>query len=84
VVPAPALPRPPRAAIAAYLRAVHAEADARGYRFDAGKAGRARGRGPFLETLGQLALEWAHLQAKRARRDPARVTRPPAWVSSRP
>ncbi len=65
----------PQAAIAAYLQAVHAQAEVRGYRFDAGKLGRARERGPLPVTRGQLALEWAHLLAKLARRDPARHAR---------
>jgi hypothetical protein len=65
----------PRAAIAAYLQAVHAQAEARGYRFDAGKLGRTRDRAPLTVTRGQLELEWAHLLAKLARRDPQRHAR---------
>lgn len=65
----------PRAAIAAYLLAVHAQAEARGYRFDAAKLGAVRDRGPLPVTRGQLELEWTHLLAKLARRDPARHAR---------
>jgi hypothetical protein len=58
-------------AIAAYLRAVHVESLARGYRFEARKIGRRR-RAPAMDvTRGQIRYEWAHLMAKLARRDPA-------------
>ena len=61
----------PRKTIAVYLRAVHAEATRRGYRFDA----RRIGRGGSIETLtvtrGQLAYEWQHLTGKLGRRSPA-------------
>jgi hypothetical protein len=61
----------PRAAIAAYLRGVLAEADARGYAFDAGKVPKRRFAGKLSVTSGQLKYEWAHLQAKLAVRDRA-------------
>jgi hypothetical protein len=61
----------PRAAIAAYLRAVIAEADARGYAFDASKISKRRFAGKLAVTSGQLKFEWAHLQRKLAVRDPA-------------
>jgi len=66
-----ATPRP-AAAIARYLAVVHAESVRRGYHFDAAKIGRDRFRGSIAETQGQLLYEWAHLQRKLARRDPAR------------
>jgi hypothetical protein len=61
----------PRAAIAAYLRGVLAEADARGYAFDASKVPRRRFAGKLTVTAGQLKYEWAHLRAKLAVRDRA-------------
>ena len=72
----------PVAAIASYLRAVQADALARGYRFDARKIGRARDAGRVEVSRGQLEFEWSHLMAKLARRDSAwrarlsRVRRP--------
>jgi hypothetical protein len=61
----------PRAAIAAYLRGVVAEADARGYAFDDTKVPRLRFTAKLPVTSGQLRYEWAHLQAKLAARDRA-------------
>ena len=61
----------PRAAIAAYLRCVLAEADGRGYAFDASKVPRRRYAGKLPVTSGQLKYEWAHLQSKLAVRDRA-------------
>lgn len=66
-----ATPRP-AAALARYLAAVHEESVRRGYHFDAAKIGPDRFRGTIPETKGQLLYEWAHLQRKLARRDPAR------------
>lgn len=62
----------PPAALAAYLKAVHAEARERGYKFNAGKIGRRRFRGKISETRGQLLYERAHLQRKLKGRDPKR------------
>ena len=62
----------PVAFIAEYLRAVHAEAVNRGYRFAAGKISRLRGRGCLEVTRGQLEFEWHHLMTKLRRRDPER------------
>jgi hypothetical protein len=62
----------PPAALAAYLQGVHTEATRRGYHFDGSKIGRPRARGKISETRGQLLYEWAHLQQKLKRRDPAR------------
>jgi hypothetical protein len=60
----------PGAAIAAYLRAVHAEAVRRGYRFDPAKLG-SGGDCPRLSvSRGQLAFEWTHLTAKLELRAP--------------
>lgn len=62
----------PMAAIASYLLAVEAEAGARGYRFNRGLILTPPARDPIQETEGQLLLEWRHLKAKLAVRDPAR------------
>lgn len=70
----------PVSAINAYLRAVHAEAARRGYRFDKGKLGPVRSRARIRATDGQLAFEWRHLRRKLAGRDvkAARKTSPAA------
>jgi len=59
----------PVAAIATYLQAVHAEAQHRGYRFDASKIAPRRTTTPVPVTVGQLRYEWEHLQAKLQQRD---------------
>jgi len=61
----------PRRHIAAYLRAVRAEAARRGYHFGAGKVGRGGAAGPLAVSRGQLDFEWAHLCRKLAARAPA-------------
>lgn len=61
----------PRAAINTYLRAIHEEATARGYAFDAGKIGPARRVSAMPVTAGQLRHEWRHLLRKLAARSPA-------------
>jgi hypothetical protein len=59
----------PEAAIAAYLRGVHAEASARGYAFDENKIA-ARKASPRIRCQrGQLTYELNHLKAKLQRRD---------------
>ena len=60
----------PVAAIAVYLRAVHAEATRRGYHFDGRKIGRRATRTRIVETRGQLLYEWRHLQRKLRQRAP--------------
>lgn len=60
----------PRAAILSYLRAVHAEASARGYEFDASKVGPARCEAVIAVTRGQVEYEWEHLLLKLSRRSP--------------
>jgi Pyrimidine dimer DNA glycosylase len=61
----------PIAAIAAYLRGIHAEACARGYSFDETRIVRVRrAPGRIAETKGQLEYEWSHLAGKLRRRDP--------------
>lgn len=66
-----ATPDPP-AAVAAYLRAVYEEADARGYSFDAGKIGAPEFEGRIRCTRGQLLYEWGHLKGKLRARDARR------------
>ena len=60
----------PVAAIASYLRAIHAEATRRGYQFDRRKIAAHRFRGKMVETNGQLRYEWQHLRRKLKQRDP--------------
>ena len=60
----------PAAFIAEYLRAVHAESLARGYRFDVNKIGRSRTSSKLEVTSGQLDFEWAHLMKKLETRAP--------------
>ena len=62
----------PVAAIASYLSAIHGEATARGYHFEAARIVESApfgGRVP--ETRGQVVYEWGHLAAKLRRRNPA-------------
>lgn len=62
----------PVAAIAAYLRAIHQEAAARGYAFDASRITRKRvSKLRVAENRGQLLYEWSHLAAKLRRRNPS-------------
>jgi hypothetical protein len=68
----------PRAAIAAYLRAINTEALRRGYRFNTGKIGRGRPRSRLPVTRGQLRFELAHLRRKLSRRAPDWRRRLPA------
>ncbi len=65
----------PRAAINAYLAAVHAEAAVRGYEFDRRKIGPLRTVAPIVATSGQLAYERGHLLRKLAIRDSAAYRR---------
>lgn len=60
----------PLGCIASYLRAVHAEAAARGYSFASGRISRARASGRLVVSKGQLEYEWRHLRRKVALRDP--------------
>ncbi len=65
--------RSPTGAIAEYLRHVHAEALARGYRFDRDLIRSAGARSRMPIARGQLEYEWEHLKAKLAVRDPERA-----------
>ena len=60
-----------RRAIASYLGAVLAEADARGYAFDRRKIAPPRDRIQLTATRGQLEYEWQHLLRKLKQRSPA-------------
>lgn len=62
----------PAALIAEYLRAVHSESIARGYRFDKGRIGRSRTSARLDVTSGQLDFEWRHLLKKLESRSPER------------
>ena len=65
----------PVAAIDAYLQAVHGEARARGYRFDAAKFD-AAARSPSISvSVGQRDYEWQHLRAKLQARNPGVLAR---------
>jgi len=59
----------PVAAIASYLQEVRREADRRGYHFDAGKITPHTQAKNIPVTDGQLAYEFAHLEAKLKVRD---------------
>jgi hypothetical protein len=71
----------PLAAIALYLGAVHAEAAARGYAFDAAKIGPAAQPLRLAVTAGQLDCEWAHLLEKLRARSPQTYR---AWADRTP
>lgn len=60
----------PLAAIATFLAALAAEADSRGYHFNASKISPERFAGCIKETEGQLLYEWRHLKAKLRMRSP--------------
>lgn len=61
--------------LADYLRAIHAEAASRGYRFQATKIGPSRVDGRMAVTCGQLEFEWRHLLSKLEARDPEWLAR---------
>lgn len=56
----------PHGAIASYLLGVLAEAQGRGYRFDASRIAHPAATGMVEETEGQLMFEWGHLRQKLA------------------
>ncbi|MDQ6718638.1 MAG: pyrimidine dimer DNA glycosylase/endonuclease V [Gemmatimonadota bacterium] len=62
----------PLSAINAYLAAVHAEAERRGFAFDRRKIGPVRDITPIRATNGQITYEWRHLMTKLSRRDQER------------
>lgn len=70
----------PRSAISTYLAAVHAEACARGYSFDANKVGRSSTDILIPVSAGQIEYEWEHLLRKLSKRSPARYRQ---WRTTR-
>ena len=60
----------PLQAIAAFLAGLAAEAQRRGYRFDATKISQPQFTGQMEETSGQLLHEWTHLLTKLRARAP--------------
>ena len=60
----------PKSAIAAFLFELAAEADRRGYKFDARKITGSRTAQKIRETRGQLEYEWGHLKRKLRERAP--------------
>ena len=60
----------PRAAVNAYLVAVHAEASTRGYAFDRAKLEPEMEVAKIVVTRGQIGHEWRHLLSKLATRNP--------------
>jgi hypothetical protein len=61
----------PRSAINQYLVSIHAEAEARGYRFDRCKLGRVATDERIVATEGQLLYEWSWLMGKLRHRNDA-------------
>ena len=61
----------PLAAISLYLKAIHAEAEMRGYSFDKSKIKPTRKAVTLTVTSGQMAYEWAHLLVKLKERSSA-------------
>ena len=76
--------RDPVAAVQMFLSAILAEAQTRGYNFDARKIVLRKPRTCMRVTRGQLAFEWEHLRAKLNRRDPARLKSPPVKPRAHP
>jgi hypothetical protein len=74
----------PVAAVQMFLSAIVAEAQARGYNFDARKIVLHKPRVCMRVTRGQLAFEWEHLRAKLKQRDPARLKTLPAKPRAHP
>jgi hypothetical protein len=60
----------PLAAISLYLKAIHAEAQVRGYDFERSKICPARKQITLSVTSGQIEFEWAHLLKKLCARNP--------------
>jgi hypothetical protein len=63
----------PLLTVESYLQGQLAEAQARGFRFDADKLSVIRSHGRLAVTRGQLAFEWRHLRSKLRVRDPERL-----------
>jgi hypothetical protein len=67
----------PVGAVAEYLRAIVAEADARGYNFDSSKIAGVQYRGAIPVSDGQLSFELEHLRAKLIKRGTKDLSRLP-------
>jgi hypothetical protein len=63
----------PVAAVARYLAGLAAEAEVRGYHFDAARIAQAGTCGRIPVTRGQILYEWEHLKGKLQKRDPQRL-----------
>jgi hypothetical protein len=74
----------PQEAMAAYLRAVRAEALGRGYSFDGAKIVAADASPLLAVSQGQLEYEWAHLTAKLRLRAPSWLSGLPPMACPRP
>ena len=77
----------PLAAIETCLQGLLADAQARGFGFDAAKLSGVRSRRRLAVTRGQLAFEWRHLRSKLQVRDPERLRllpRPVAAIETHP
>ena len=61
----------PLSAMSLYLKAIHAEAESRGYAFEKSKIRPVRNQVTLSVTSGQLEYEWSHLLAKLKVRNPA-------------
>ena len=61
----------PLSAMSLYLKAIHAEAEARGFSFDKSKIRPTRKQVMLSVTSGQMEYEWSHLLAKLLVRNPA-------------
>ena len=61
----------PLSAMSLYLKAIHAEAEARGFSFDKSKIRPTRKQVMLSVTSGQMEYEWSHLLAKLVVRNPA-------------
>ncbi|WIG55991.1 MAG: pyrimidine dimer DNA glycosylase [Rhodanobacteraceae bacterium] len=72
----------PLAAIESYLHGLLAEAQARGFGFDAGKLSDPHSRRRLTVTRGQLAFEVRHLRGKLRVRDPERLRLLPRSVAA--
>jgi hypothetical protein len=72
----------PLATIETYLHGLLAEAQARGFGFDAGKLSDAASCRRLTVTRGQLAFECRHLRAKLRVRDPDRLRRLPRGTAT--
>jgi hypothetical protein len=60
----------PLTAMSLYLKAIHAEAEARSYSFDKSKIKPAKKQVTLTVTSGQMEYEWAHLMNKLKVRNP--------------